>query len=137
MHGDYHYGNLLFGDGEVVAILDWEIATVGQPQGDLAGLMVASLRARYEPEPNPTGTIDVPFAALCERHGTPLEQLRWWVAETCLKYSAILRYNRMLHRRARRVDPIYDRLDRTAAGLIGDGLAILEHGFDAVPWGVR
>jgi aminoglycoside phosphotransferase (APT) family kinase protein len=31
VHGDYHYGNMLFRGSEVVAVLDWEIAQIGQP----------------------------------------------------------------------------------------------------------
>src|SRR5579872_5337485 len=29
VHGDFHYGNILFANGEVAAIIDWEIATLG------------------------------------------------------------------------------------------------------------
>jgi aminoglycoside phosphotransferase (APT) family kinase protein len=36
VHGDYHYGNMLFRGSEVVALLDWEIAELGQPLLDLA-----------------------------------------------------------------------------------------------------
>jgi aminoglycoside phosphotransferase (APT) family kinase protein len=41
VHGDYHLGNVLAGrDGRVLAILDWELCTVGDPLADV-GLMVA------------------------------------------------------------------------------------------------
>jgi aminoglycoside phosphotransferase (APT) family kinase protein len=132
VHGDYHYGNLLFRAEEIVAILDWEIATVGEPLVDLAGLAVASMRSRYAPDPNPTGTVEVELEAVCECYGVDPGSLSWWVAETCLKYAAILGYNRMLHRRGKRIDPVYDQLDRTIAGLLIDGLAVAEHGYDAV-----
>lgn len=37
-HGDYRFGNLMLADGkpEVVAILDWELSTLGHPLADLA-----------------------------------------------------------------------------------------------------
>jgi aminoglycoside phosphotransferase (APT) family kinase protein len=39
-HGDYRLGNLMFaGDGpELLAILDWELSTIGNPLSDLAYL---------------------------------------------------------------------------------------------------
>ena len=41
VHGDYHLGNALAGrDGSVLAVLDWELCTVGDPLADV-GLMVA------------------------------------------------------------------------------------------------
>jgi aminoglycoside phosphotransferase (APT) family kinase protein len=132
VHGDYHYGNLIFRGTEIAAILDWEIATVGERLVDLAGLVVASMRSRYAPDPNPTGTAEVALESVCDSYGVDPESLRWWVAETCLKYAAILGYNRMLHRRGKRIDPVYDQLDRTIAGLLADGLAVAEHGYGAV-----
>ncbi|MDZ7676979.1 MAG: phosphotransferase family protein [Acidimicrobiales bacterium] len=41
VHGDYRLDNCLIGpDGEVVAVLDWEICTLGDPLADLGLLMV-------------------------------------------------------------------------------------------------
>src|SRR5205807_7125552 len=31
VHGDYHFGNMLFDHGRVAAVVDWEIAQLGQP----------------------------------------------------------------------------------------------------------
>ncbi len=46
VHGDYRLDNCLLGaDGEVVAVLDWEICTLGDPLADVGLLMV------YWPEP--------------------------------------------------------------------------------------
>jgi Ser/Thr protein kinase RdoA (MazF antagonist) len=37
LHGDFWPGNLLWQDGELLAILDWEDAAIGDPAADLAG----------------------------------------------------------------------------------------------------
>src|SRR5689334_11201030 len=42
VHGDYHPGNMLFADGKVVALLDWEIAEIGQPLLDLGALSIVA-----------------------------------------------------------------------------------------------
>ncbi len=127
VHGDYHYGNMLFGDGAVVALLDWEIAEIGDPLVDLGSLAVASLRRRY-PDPNPTGGIEISFERLVSAYGTDAKRAAWFVALSCLKYAAILGYNLGLHRSGKRHDPIYEELLSTMSGLVADGTAIARHG---------
>ena len=40
VHGDYHLNNILVGpDGQVRAVLDWELCTVGDPLADVGGLL--------------------------------------------------------------------------------------------------
>jgi aminoglycoside phosphotransferase (APT) family kinase protein len=40
IHGDYHIGNVLYhGDGSLSAIVDWEMATIGDPLMDLGRLL--------------------------------------------------------------------------------------------------
>jgi aminoglycoside phosphotransferase (APT) family kinase protein len=39
MHGDYRLSNLLVSDGQITAVLDWELCTVGDPYADLAWLL--------------------------------------------------------------------------------------------------
>lgn len=36
LHGDYWPGNILWRDGEIVAVIDWEDAELGDPLGDVA-----------------------------------------------------------------------------------------------------
>src|SRR5207244_2856509 len=40
VHGDYHFGNMLFAGPRVSAVLDWEIAELGHPLLDLCCLCV-------------------------------------------------------------------------------------------------
>jgi aminoglycoside phosphotransferase (APT) family kinase protein len=39
MHGDFRLSNLLVHDGQITAVLDWELCTVGDPLADLAWLL--------------------------------------------------------------------------------------------------
>ena len=45
LHGDYWPGNLLWRDGQVVAVIDWEDARTGDPLGDLANARLETLWA--------------------------------------------------------------------------------------------
>jgi aminoglycoside phosphotransferase (APT) family kinase protein len=138
VHGDYHYGNLIFEGKCVVSVVDWEIAQIGDPLLDLGCLAVATIRRRYRGDPNPTGGIAVSPSELGRRYGADTERAAWFVALTCFKYTAILGYNVELHRRGRRPDPIYDRLGATLRGLPADGMRILAGGLDAAwPHGAR
>lgn len=128
VHGDFHYGNLLFANGQVAAVIDWEIAGVGHPLTDLACLMLASLRRRYADDPNPTGSIRVPLRDLVDLYGADPAEASWHLAACCYKYAAILGYNRRLHLHGKRPDPVYDALEYTISRLPRDGLTILHEG---------
>ncbi len=39
VHGDYRLGNMIVADGEVKAILDWELCTLGDPLADVGYVM--------------------------------------------------------------------------------------------------
>jgi aminoglycoside phosphotransferase (APT) family kinase protein len=128
VHGDFHYGNLLYREGRVVAVIDWEIAEIGQPLMDLAALSLVALRRRFRSEVNPGGMLEVGVEELLEMAGVEPEEIRWYLAATCFKYSAILGYNLGLHRRGRRPDPVYEELLPTITGLIEIGLEYMPAG---------
>ena len=125
VHGDYHYGNMLFRGAEVVAVLDWEIAEIGQPLLDLGCLCVLSHRRRFENAPNPGGAVDVPLADLYSMYGADAGEMNWYVAMSLYKYAAIFGYNLMLHRRGKRPDPMYELMTETITGLIDEGILLM------------
>ena len=127
VHGDYHMGNLLFRGPEVVAVLDWEIAQIGQPLLDLACLCVMVARKRFDGGTAPGGTIDVSIGDFVRLGGADPEEMRWYLALSLYKYAAILGYNLMLHRKGRRPDPMYESeaMAKTIGGMIDDGIEIL------------
>jgi aminoglycoside phosphotransferase (APT) family kinase protein len=128
VHGDYHYGNMLFRGPEVVAVLDWEIAQLGQPLLDLGCLCIVSIRRQYQGAPNPGGAIDVSIDELYRLYGADAEEMRWYAAMSLYKYASIFGYNLMLHRRGKRPDPMYEGLTTTITGMIEEGIQLLDRG---------
>ncbi|MGA7910425.1 MAG: phosphotransferase family protein [Candidatus Dormiibacterota bacterium] len=128
VHGDYHYGNMLFRGAQVVAVLDWEIAQIGQPLLDLGCLCIVSIRRQYQGAPNPGGAIDVSVEDLYRLYGVDASEMRWYAAMSLYKYAAIFGYNLMLHRRGKRPDPMYEGLTDTIVGMIDEGIALLDRG---------
>ena len=130
VHGDYHYGNMLFRGSEVISVLDWEIAQIGQPLLDLGCLFIAAIRRQYQRAGNPTGAIDVSVDDLYRLYGADPEEMRWYAAMSLYKYSSILGYNLMLHRRGKRPDPMYEGevMTTTIVGMIDEGIQLLDRG---------
>jgi aminoglycoside phosphotransferase (APT) family kinase protein len=128
VHGDYHFGNMLFRGTKVVALLDWEIAQIGQPLLDLGCLCVMTIRRKYVDAPNPGGAIDMSMEEFFRLYGIASEEMRWYAAMSLYKYAAILGYNLMLHRRGKRPDPMYEGLTDTIVGMIDEGIDLLDRG---------
>jgi aminoglycoside phosphotransferase (APT) family kinase protein len=125
VHGDYHYGNMLFRGHEVTAVLDWEIAEIGQPLLDLGCLCIVAIRRQYQGAHNPGGAIDVSMQQLYELYGVDAGEMRWYAAMSLYKYASIFGYNLMLHRRGKRPDPMYEGLTDTIVGMIDEGIGLL------------
>jgi aminoglycoside phosphotransferase (APT) family kinase protein len=98
MHGDFHFGNLLVDAGQprVAAVLDWEMATIGDPLVDL-GRFVASLPDENETvtsgalweagDVGPVSEIVDAYSAISNRS---LDALDWYVVLACFKLGIIL-----------------------------------------------
>jgi aminoglycoside phosphotransferase (APT) family kinase protein len=109
VHGDYHFGNMLFDRGRVAAVVDWEIAQLGQPLLDLCCISLSHVSAD----------------AVREMYGADPTDYRWYLALTHYKYAAIFGYNLMLHRRGKRPDPSYEQRTDTILELIDQGVGLL------------
>lgn len=78
VHGDFKPGNILFRSGKITALLDWELAHIGDPAEDL-GWVTQPLREREHLIQGHWGREE-----LLERYtlhtGTriPVESLHWW-----------------------------------------------------------
>lgn len=99
LHGDFHLANVLFSpdDGELAAIVDWELATVGDPLLDLGGLLATW------PGPDGRGMIagsvqpwqGFPTAAELvarygERSSRRLDAIPWYEVLACYRLGIIL-----------------------------------------------
>ncbi|MDA0977956.1 MAG: phosphotransferase family protein [Proteobacteria bacterium] len=51
VHGDYRLGNMMVGNGEVKAILDWELCTLGDPLADVGYILNNWVSPGEIPEP--------------------------------------------------------------------------------------
>jgi aminoglycoside phosphotransferase (APT) family kinase protein len=126
VHADFHYGNMLFRDGGVVALLDWEIAQLGQPLLDLACLAVVAQASRSGTEQVPGGgAVAVPDELLLDLYGADPGEFGWYLAFTYYKYAAIFGYNLMLHRRGKRPDPTYETRTTTIVDFIAEAHRLL------------
>ena len=119
VHGDYHYGNMLFSGADVVAVLDWEIAELGQPLLDLGALCVVVGR-------HPGDWPVLPDAEMLELYGVGESEMRWYIAMSLYKYASIFGYNLMLHRKGRRPDPMYEGMTDTIVAMIDEGISLLD-----------
>lgn len=126
VHADFHYGNMLFRGGEVVALLDWEIAQLGQRLLDLACLAVVAHASRTGEDRVPGGgAVSVPDDILLGMYEADPEEFRWYLAFTYYKYASIFGYNLMLHRRGKRPDPVYEDRTTTIVDFIAEAHKLL------------
>ena len=99
MHGDYHAANVMFSHTgpEVVAIVDWEMCTIGDPLLDL-GWMLATWR--YPGQAGVLGnplmdaqglaTPDELVACYGEHSTRDLSDITWYAVMSCFKLGIIL-----------------------------------------------
>lgn len=99
MHGDYHFGNLIFNPStaKLAAVLDWEMSTIGDPLLDL-GRLLAMWPDEHEVimtsggiwTAGPLLPSDTIAARYAEQSGSSLEHLPWYVVMGCFKLGIIL-----------------------------------------------
>jgi aminoglycoside phosphotransferase (APT) family kinase protein len=139
VHGDYRIGNLMLrphDERPVAAILDWELATIGDPLADL-GYLVATWAHPTAPEHPLTRLCQVTCedgypepSALTERYaaatGRDVSRLPWYAAFALWRLAVLFEYSRRRFEQGVG-DPYYD--DPTMVREFVDaGLAIRDTG---------
>ncbi|WP_199236619.1 phosphotransferase family protein [Ramlibacter sp. WS9] len=137
MHGDYHLANVMFRhDGpELAAVIDWEMATQGDPLLDL-GWLLATWPRGDEPEGQllrlrPWSGFPTP-AQLVARYGQQsprdITAIRWYAVLACYKLAIVLEgtYARACAGHAPKAAG--DQLHRQAVSLLGRAVEWIEGG---------
>jgi aminoglycoside phosphotransferase (APT) family kinase protein len=91
VHGDFRLGNLLIDQRGLAAVLDWELAHLGDPVEDLAWFCVRAWRFGSDLPAGGVGTREELVAAYQDAGGAevPADDLRWWEATGTLKWGVI------------------------------------------------
>jgi aminoglycoside phosphotransferase (APT) family kinase protein len=141
VHGDYRLDNLMIDPAtlRVAAVLDWEMATIGDPLTDL-GLLLAYWDVMSEVELTagnpiadrvgaaagfPTGT------ELLERYadasGSPMHDLHWYLGLACYKLAVVLEGIHYRYTKGQTVGAGFDRIGALVEPTLRQGLAALGH----------
>jgi hypothetical protein len=92
VHGDFRMGNVLVGPGGVAAVLDWELAHLGDQLEDVGWLCVRAWRFGRPDRPAAGLGSREALAAAYERHAgveVDREALRWWELFGTLRWGVI------------------------------------------------
>ena len=92
VHGDFRLGNLMIGTDGVRAVLDWELAHVGDPAEDLGWLCVTAWRFGAVDLPVAgLGTRDMLFEGYREAGGDSIDpmRVRWWEVAGTLRWGSM------------------------------------------------
>ena len=132
VHGDYRLDNVVVGaDEEIVAVLDWEMATRGDPLADVASTLVwwDGMRGMDMPVAAHPGDIagyptrDLLVSAYAEHSDLDLTHLPWYLAFAFFKIAAIFEGIRHRHDEGLTVGDGFERLGPLVPGLLDSAWA--------------
>ncbi|MGD9959078.1 phosphotransferase family protein [Nocardioides sp.] len=136
VHGDYRLDNLLVADDEIRAVVDWEMATLGDPLTDIALMLV------YDRLSGIAGGASVADASLAPGYpdneaqlaryaavsGRDLSELDFHIALACFKLAVILEGIDYRHLQGQTVGAGFDTVGQAVHPLLEAGLeAIRTH----------
>ena len=91
VHGDLRMGNLMVRDGRVAAVLDWELAHIGDPVSDLGWLCAVQWRFGGPGEAAGVGSREALLRGYREAGGRPVAEaaVRWWEILSIVKWGVM------------------------------------------------
>jgi aminoglycoside phosphotransferase (APT) family kinase protein len=134
LHGDFRLDNALVDPAvpDIAAVLDWEMATLGDPLADV-GLFVVYTSARRGDDVI-TGDVtsapgfpptDALIARYAERTGIDVSTLDWYVGLNCFKLAVVLEGIHYRFTQGQTVGAGFDQIGERVPGLVAEGLAAL------------
>jgi aminoglycoside phosphotransferase (APT) family kinase protein len=130
VHGDFQWSNVLFDAERPIALIDWEIASIGPTLLDLgwvcffadAESWVETAEKRVRPL-SPSEIVETyvntaPFPIF-------EDDVRWFRAFAGYRFAVITCFNLMLHRRGKRDDPHWEDIALSAPRMFERGLELL------------
>jgi aminoglycoside phosphotransferase (APT) family kinase protein len=130
VHGDFQWANLLFTEEKPVALIDWEISSIGPTLLDLGWICFFADPASWVGDDPVRGTIMTPdemveaYAKTASFKVVP-EEVRWFRAFAGYRFGVITCFNVMLHRRGKRHDPLWLETAKSAPRMFEHGLEVL------------
>lgn len=99
VHGDFRNGNLMLDPGGLVAVLDWELAHLGDPVEDLGWFCAPAWRFGGPGEAGGFGSREALLTAYAAASGSPVdpELLRWWQVLATVKWGVICQVQASRH----------------------------------------
>ncbi|GAA0415533.1 phosphotransferase family protein [Streptomyces luteireticuli] len=134
VHGDFRLDNVLIdGDDRLRAVIDWEMAAVGDPVTDLALMLLYARLARLVGEVVAADASNAPgypteseiIARYDARTRRDLGDLGFYLGLAAFKLAAILEGIHCRHMRGQTVGPGFDRIGEVIHPLLDAGLAAL------------
>jgi aminoglycoside phosphotransferase (APT) family kinase protein len=132
VHGDFHFGNVLVrpDSAQLAAIVDWELATIGDPLLDLGQLLatwpvpgtVYASRLTAPGLPQPTDLVQRYVAAT----GRDPQDVHWFHALACFRLGVILEGTHARSRAGQAQQAVGETLHARAVGLLEQAAALSE-----------
>lgn len=129
VHGDFYSNNWVCAGDRLLAVVDWEIASIGPPLLDVAWLCMIYDPSGWGPIRRPWMTwapSPEQIAADYEHAvGRPVEHLGWYRGLAAWRFGAIIALNYRLHVEGRRFDPTWDLLEDSFDAILHRGEQLL------------
>ncbi len=128
VHGDFQPGNILYEDGQVRGLIDWELSLIGAQGLDLGWMLMMIDPAAWHPGWRPVAPLagaDV-IDAYRAAGGPAAANLAWYQALAQYRLGAIACLNVKLHRSGKRPDDLWERFAPSIPHLLGRGIELAE-----------